>query len=203
MTRLATYATLERLGPVISTGEAAAALRMSVSSASRLLASLAQEGHAVRLRSGLWSVGIRAPDPFMLAPEVTRPHPSYVSFESALAYYGMIDQLPREVSIASLDRARRIATSVGMFAIHHLPPALFGGWQETARGRVAGPEKALFDIAYVGAAHRGRARHVPELELLAGFEVRALDEWADRIESSRIRTLTQRAIEQALSRAAP
>jgi predicted transcriptional regulator of viral defense system len=203
VTRLAAYATLERLGPVVATGEAAAALRISASSASRLLAGLAQEGHAVRLRSGLWSVGLVAPDPFLLAPELTRPHPSYVSFESALAYHGMIDQLPREVTIASLDRARRIATSVGTFAIHHLPPALFGGWEETARGRVAGPEKALFDIAYVGAAHRGRARHVPELELPAGFEVRALDEWAGRTESSRIRTLTKRAIEQALSRAAP
>jgi hypothetical protein len=203
VTRLATYATLERLGPVVATGEAAAALRMSVSSASRLLSGLAQEGHAVRLRTGLWSVGLEAPDPFMLAPELTRPHPSYVSFESALAYHGMIDQLPREVSIASLDRARRIETSVGMFAIHHLPPALFSGWQETPRGRGAGPEKALFDIAYVGAAHRGRARHVPELELPTGFEVRALDEWAGRIESSRIRTVTLRAIEQALSRAAP
>ena len=203
MTRLATYATLERLGPVVATGEAAAALRMSVSSASRLLSGLAQEGHAVRLRSGLWSVGLEAPDPFMLAPELTRPHPSYVSFESALAYHGMIDQLPRDVTIASLDRARRIATSVGTFAIHHLPPALFGGWQETLRGCVAEPEKALFDIAYVGAAHRGRARHVPELELPTGFEVRALDEWAGRIESSRIRTVTLRAIEQALSRAAP
>ena len=201
MTRLVTYATLERLGPVISTGEAAAALRMSVSSASRLLAGLAQEGHAVRLRSGLWSIGLEAPDPFMLAPELTRPHPSYVSFESALNFHGMIDQLPRDVTVASLDRARRIATSVGTLAIHHLPPALFGGWQETPRGRVAGPEKALFDIAYVGAAHRGRARHVPELELPAGFEVRALDEWAGRIESARIRTLTQRAIEQTLSRA--
>jgi len=31
VTRLATYATLERLGPVVATGEAAAALRMSVS----------------------------------------------------------------------------------------------------------------------------------------------------------------------------
>ena len=202
MTRLATYATLERLGPVISTGEAAAAVRMSVSSASRLVSGLAQEGHAVRLRSGLWSVGLEAPDPFMLAPELTRPHPSYVSFDSALAYHGMIDQLPREVTIASLDRARRIMSSVGMFAIHHLPPALFGGWQETPRGHVAAPEKALFDIAYVGAAHRGRARQVPELELPAGFEVRALEEWTGRIESSRIRTLTLRAIEQTLSRAA-
>jgi hypothetical protein len=201
VTRLATYATLERLGPVISTGEAAAALRMSVSSASRLLAGLAQEGHAVRLRSGLWSLGLAAPDPFLLAPELTRPHPSYVSFESALAYHGMIDQLPREVSVASLDRARRITTSVGTFAIHHLPAALFGGWQDTARGRIAGPEKAIFEIAYASVAHNGRARRVPELELPEGFEVAVIDTWTARIESPRLRTLTRRAIRQALTRA--
>jgi predicted transcriptional regulator of viral defense system len=201
VTRLATYATLERLGPVISTGEAAAALRMSASSASRLLAGLAQEGHAVRLRSGLWSLGLAAPDPFLLAPELTRPHPSYVSFESALAYHGMIDQLPREVSVASLDRARRITTSVGTFAIHHLPAALFGGWQDTARGRIAGPEKAIFDIAYASVAHNGRARRVPELELPEGFEVAVIDTWTARIESPRLRTLTRRAIRQALTRA--
>jgi predicted transcriptional regulator of viral defense system len=201
MTRLATYATLERLGPVLATAEAAAALRMSVSSTSRMLRGLEKEGRARQVRSGLWSVGLDAPDPFMLGSELTRPHPAYVSFESALGYHGMIDQLPREVSIASLDRARRIATSVGTFAIHHLPPGLFGGWQETPRGRVAGPEKAIFDIAYASAAHRGRARQVPELELPAGFEVRVIEEWAARIGSPRVRTLARRAIEHTMSRA--
>ncbi|MFH1474443.1 MAG: hypothetical protein ABIG85_01140, partial [Chloroflexota bacterium] len=59
-------------------------------------------------------------------------------------HHGMIDQLPREVSVASLDRARRITTTLGTFAIHHLPPELFGGWAETPRGPVATPEKAIF-----------------------------------------------------------
>jgi len=201
MTRLVTYATLERLGPVLSTGEAAAALRMSVSSTSRMLRGLEQAGRARQVRSGLWSVGLDAPDPFTIASELTRPHPAYVSFESALSYHGMIDQLPKEVSIASLDRARRIATSVGTFAIHHLPPELFGGWQETPRGRVAGPGKAIFDISYASVAHRGRGRQLPELDLPEGFDVRVVEEWAARIESPRTRTLTRRAIEHAMSRA--
>jgi len=141
MTRLQTYTTLERLGPVIRTGEAAAALRTSVSSTSRMLRSLEENGLARRVRSGVWSVGPDSPDPFMIAPELTRPHLAYVSFDSALNYHGMIDQIPREVSVASLDRARRITTNIGTFAIHHLPPELFGGWQETRRGSVAGPRK--------------------------------------------------------------
>lgn len=201
MTRLVTYTRLERLGAVLTTGEAAAALRMSVSSTSRMLRSLEKEGRARQVRSGVWSVGPDAADPFMIAPELTRPHPAYVSFDSALNHHGMIDQIPREVSVASLDRARRIATTIGTFAIHHLPPELFGGWQETPRGRVARPEKAIFDISYTGAAHRGMTRRIPELELPAGFDVNVLETWAARIESPRVRTLTRRAIEYAISRA--
>ena len=201
MTRLQAYTTLERLGPVVRTSEAAAALRTSVSSTSRMLRSLEENGLARRVRSGVWSVGPDSPDPFMIAPELTRPHPAYVSFDSALNYHGMIDQIPREVSVASLDRARRITTNIGTFAIHHLPPELFGGWQETRRGCVARPEKAIFDICYASAAHRGRTRRIPELELPAGFDIGVIEAWAMRIESPRVRTLTRRAIEYAMSRA--
>jgi predicted transcriptional regulator of viral defense system len=203
MTSLATYTTLKRLGPVITTGEAAAALRTSVSSTSRMLRSLEENGLARRMRSGLWSVGPDSPDPFVIAPELTRPHLAYISFESALNFHAMIDQIPRETSVASLDRARRIATSLGIFAIHHLPPALFGGWQETRRGHVAGPEKTIFDLCYVSAAHRGRTRRIPELDLPAGFDVHLIEEWVMCIESPRVRTLTRRAIEYAMSRAVP
>jgi len=200
VTRLATYTTLERLGPILATREAAAALRMSVSSTSRMLRRLEQEGRARQVRSGVWSVGPDDPDPFVIVSELTRPHLAYVSFDSALNHHGMIDQVPREVSIASLDRARRIATSVGTFSIHHLPPELFGGWQETRRGRIAAPEKAIFDISYVSAAHHGGTRHIPELDLPAGFDVQVIETWATRIESPRVRTLTRRAIEYAMSR---
>jgi len=200
VTRLATYTTLERLGPILATREAAAALRMSVSSTSRMLRRLEQEGRARQVRSGVWSVGPDDPDPFVIVSELTRPHLAYVSFDSGLNHHGMIDQVPREVSIASLDRARRIATSVGTFSIHHLPPELFGGWQETRRGRIAAPEKAIFDISYVSAAHHGGTRHIPELDLPAGFDVQVIETWATRIESPRVRTLTRRAIEYAMSR---
>jgi len=201
VTRLQTYTTLERLGPVVRTSEAAAALRTSVSSTSRMLRSLEENGLARRVRSGVWSVGPHSPDPFMIAPELTRPHPAYISYDSALNYHGMIDQIPREVSVASLDRARRITTKIGTFAIHHLPPELFGGWQETRRGCVARPEKAIFDICYSSAAHRGRTRRIPELELPTGFDVGVVEAWATRIESPRVRTLTRKAIEYAMSRA--
>jgi len=71
-----------------------------------------------------------------------------------------------------------------------------------ARRREArAPQKALFDLAYVSAVHRGRPRHVPELDLPAAINRRELARWLARIESARLRTLTERGIRAALERA--
>jgi predicted transcriptional regulator of viral defense system len=201
MSLLSTYTTLDRLGPVVSTAEAAAALRRTTSSASRLLRGLEGAGSAHHVRAGLWVIGPNQPDPFTIAGELTRPHPAYVSFLSALNHHGMIDQIPREISVASLGRAQVIRTSLGTFSVHHLPPGLFGAWQETERGSVATPEKALFDLAYVSAVHSGRPRKVPELELPADFDRKAIDWWIERIESGRLATMTRLGIDQMLARA--
>jgi predicted transcriptional regulator of viral defense system len=198
---LLSFAVLDRLGPSITTGEAAAALHVSVSQASRFLRSLEENGLARRVRYGLWIVGSDPVDPRALIEEITRPYPAYVSFTSALSAHGMIDQVPREISVASLDSAKRVTTELGTYAVHHLPPELFGGWVERAGVKLARPEKALFDLAYVSAAHAGRPRRIPELELPADFDRAEVDRWLTHIESPRLRTLTSRGLRYALNRA--
>jgi hypothetical protein len=75
----------------------------------------------------------------------------------------MIEQIPRQISVASLDRAQRITTSVGTYSVHHLAPELFGGYRGSEKtGYLATPEKALFDTVYVRAAAGSRA-FFPEL----------------------------------------
>jgi len=184
-----------------STGEAAAALNVSVSQASRLLRTLEAQALARHVRYGLWIIGSDSVDPRTLVEEITRPYPAYVSFTSALNSHGMIDQVPREISVASLDVAKRVKTQLGTYAIHHLPPVLFGGWEEHDGVKLAKPEKALFDLAYVSAVHGGRPRRIPEMDLPADFDRAELDRWLSRIESPRVRTLTSRGLRYALSRA--
>lgn len=198
---ISSFAALSRLGPTVTTGEAAAALNISVSQASRLMRTLEAQDLARHVRYGLWIVGPDPVDPRTLIEEITRPYPAYVSFTSALNAHGMIDQIPREISVASLDSAKRVKTELGTFAVHHLPPALFGGWIERDGVKLARPEKALFDLAYVSAVHGGRPRRVPELELPADFDRDELDRWLSRIESPRVRTLTSRGLRYALTRA--
>ena len=188
VTAAASYSRLRALhSPVITTGEAAAALRVSTSAASRSLRTLAEQGLAQRIRYGLWNLEPEPIDPRRLASEITRPYPSYVSFESALSAHGMIDQLPRDISLASLDRAKRVKTSFATYVVRHLPPGLFGGYEERNAIPLATPEKALFDYFYVAYASAHPRRRLPELELPDGFSWAGVRMWLNRIRSTNLR----------------
>ena len=199
MSAAAMYAALRSVSaPVLTTAEAAAALRTSASSASRGLRTLERQGLVRRLRHGLWILTDRPLDPRAIVTELTRPFPAYVSFQSALAARGAIDQIPREISVASLAKPRRVETRLATFVIHRLPPALFGGFEESDGVAVATVEKALFDYFYVAAASgRTRAR-LPELDLPASFSRNKLESWLTRIRTVRLRTRVRAAIERAL-----
>ncbi|MDP9253073.1 MAG: hypothetical protein M3O80_08705 [Chloroflexota bacterium] len=199
MSAAATYATLRRLSvPILTTAEAAAALHTSGSSASRGLRTLEARGLVRRVRHGLWIVGDQPLDPRSIVTELTRPLPAYVSFQSALAARGAIDQIPREISVASLAKPRRIETRLAAYVIHRLPPALFGGFEESNGVPLATVEKALFDYYYVAAASgRTRAR-LPELDLAATFSRKELDRWVARIRSARLRTRVRESLERSL-----
>jgi predicted transcriptional regulator of viral defense system len=196
----ATYARLRSLGSsIITTAEATAALRISGSAASRALRTLEEHGLVRRLRYGLWSLDTAPIDPRRLAPEVTRPYPAYVSFESALSAHGMIDQLPRDVTLASLDRAKTVKTTLATFAVHHLPPELFGGFETRGGIPLATPEKALFDYYYVTHAHTRHRRRLPEVELPNGFSRRELRRWTNRIRSRRLRTQVAASLDRVVA----
>jgi len=146
VTLASSYADLRRLGqPVVETKEAATRLGLSVSRTSHVLRSLDEAGLVRRVRHGLWAIDTDI-HPFSIAPYLTAPYPAYVSFWTALAHHGMIEQIPRQVFVASLDRSKRIRTNYGVYSIHHLVAELFDGYTGTHQsGVIATPDKALFD----------------------------------------------------------
>jgi predicted transcriptional regulator of viral defense system len=196
------YADLLKLGrPVIETGEAAARLSFSVSHASHLLRSLEHAGLVRRLQRGLWALQPN-PEPFSIPPYLTAPFPAYVSLWSALARHGMIEQIPRQVSVASTAQTRRVLTTLGIYEIHHLAPELFDGYTGSQQtGYVATPEKALFDTVYLRAPSGGHV-YLPELTLPEDFDAdNQLKEWIGRIARPRLQTLVARGLTAALAQA--
>lgn len=201
MSGATTYARLRRLGSPITTGEAAAALRTSTSAASRALRGLARSGLVRKVAHGLWDVA-EAPRPAeQLALEIVRPYPAYVSFASALAAHGAIDQIPREIALASLGRPRRVRTAVGTVAVHRIPPELFGGFEDRGGVPVARAEKAIVDHYYVAHASGRGGRRLPELDLPVGFSEPEVRRWIARIRSPRLRTLVGRSVTRSLRHA--
>jgi predicted transcriptional regulator of viral defense system len=196
------YARLRSLGlPVIDTRQAAARLGLTLSGASYLLRSLQKAGLVRRLRPGLWALGEDL-EPFALAPYLTAPYPAYVSLWSALARHGMIEQIPRQVFVASTHRRQRIETTSGAYSIHHLAPELFDGYSGSVEtGYLASPEKALFDTIYLRAPRGGHV-FLPELSLPKRFDTEELDALTGRIARPRLRTIVADGIKDALSKAA-
>ena len=78
--------------PVLRTADVMAYLDLNEAHASKMLARLADSGHIIRIKRGLW-VFPEELEPMTLAEYLTVPFPSYVSLQSALYYHGMISQV--------------------------------------------------------------------------------------------------------------
>ncbi|MGI8461657.1 MAG: type IV toxin-antitoxin system AbiEi family antitoxin domain-containing protein [Solirubrobacterales bacterium] len=195
------YSDLRRLGqPVVTTRDAAARWHKDQQVAGRRLRAMEGSGLVRRLRRGVWALDSDV-EPFVVAPYLTAPFPAYVSFWSALAEHGMIEQIPRHISVASTARTQRITTPIADYQIHHLTPELLTGFEGSAStGYVATPEKALFDAVYIRAAAGSKA-YFPELSLPAGFDEAVLKDLTNRVKSKRLRTLVSRQLRTTVRQA--
>ncbi len=194
------YARLLALGvATVETADVAAALQLSTAAATKLLARLGKAKLITRLRSGLWLLARNVSNPYGLAEALTAPLPSYVSLQTALYLHGMIDQVPGVFYLVSLARTQRIRTSIGVYSVHHIAPELFDGFETRADGaKLATPEKAIFDVAYLSGGRSRLFAHLPELELPSRFRTSKLRRWIARITAPRKRSMVESRIDAML-----
>ncbi len=85
--------------------------------------------------------------------------PSYVSFETALAWYGLIPESVYQVTSASTRKTARFSTEVAGFSYRTLKPSLFWGYvlqEDAGEGfKIARPEKAILDFLYLHPSWSG------------------------------------------------
>ncbi|MCB0204738.1 MAG: hypothetical protein KDH89_07960 [Anaerolineae bacterium] len=122
-----------------------------------------------QLRRGLYALAPPfqkiKPHPFVVANHLVQG--SYVSCQSALAYYGMIpEHAPVVVSVTNA-RPGRWDTPLGSFLFRHIKKDLLNGYRLVQLGGrqrafVASPEKALLDLLYLqpGADDSGYLREL-------------------------------------------
>ena len=112
---------------------------------SRMLAG----GELLPLRRGLY-LRDRAVDPISLASAIYGP--SYISYESALAWHGLIPEKVGVIISATLKRPADFENPVGYFRYHHVPVRVFSVGIE----RVDDPTKALCDSVARDASIRSQ-----------------------------------------------
>ena len=181
--------------PVVTTDDAALVLRAERSAATHTLKRLATAGLLKRIRHGLWATDPNL-DPLLLPEYLTAPFPSYVSFQSALFFHGMVSQIPSVIYVASLAQTRTVRTSLGTYSIHRLAPSFFGGYDtvKSSGVRLATPEKALLDTLYLAPARSRLFAHLPEVELPKHFDRDQIGYWVRRIPAG----LRRKSVEQRL-----
>lgn len=117
------------------------------------ISALVKEGFLIRIKRGLYCLSPeecgRELDLQVIAN--TLHAPSYLSFESALAFYGLIPERVTEVMSACMKRGKRFQTSLGIFSYRSLPDDWFSiGVRSLPSGDgsmlIASPEKALGDL---------------------------------------------------------
>lgn len=111
------------------------------------IARMIEAGQLISLRRGLY-VSRRDLDPLCLAGSIYGP--SYISFESALSWHGMIPEGVTEVLSATIRRAASFENTFGRFSFQPIPKAVYpvGVTRVTESDLpflMASPTKALID----------------------------------------------------------
>jgi predicted transcriptional regulator of viral defense system len=122
----------------------------------RQLSRWRQTGKICQLRRGLYSLAPPFkkvnPHPFVVANRMLPA--SYVSLQSALAYYGMIPEYVPVTTSVTTKRPTHWETPIGIFSFRHIQVDFFDGDRlenigEGQQAFIANPEKALLDLIYL------------------------------------------------------
>jgi hypothetical protein len=120
-----------------------------------LLSRLVKKGELIRLKNGFFVIKEKienAPVPYEQIANLLYG-PSYVSFEWALSYYGMIPEGVYVVTSAAATYSKCFTTPLGTFdyiSLNHSRYAIGIDQRENSAGRflIAKPEKALADLVH-------------------------------------------------------
>lgn len=122
----------------------------------RQLSRWRQAGKIYQLRRGLYCLAPPFqkvnPHPFLVSNRMLSA--SYVSLQSALAYYGMIPEHVPVTTSVTTSRPAHWETPLGVFDFRHIQIDFFDGNRlvdlgEKQRAFIATPEKALLDLVYL------------------------------------------------------
>ena len=140
---------------------------------------LRKEGILERIAKGVYCLKDSRPADFEISNFLCRP--SYISLESAMAYYGILIQLPLTITSVTPKRAKKIHAGNIEFAYSHLDRRYYFDYIKEQSFIIATPEKALIDTIFF--AGYGRTVIHPEEWVLNNINRKRLKKLSEKIES--------------------
>ena len=167
----------------------------------KVLRRLAQEKHIIHLSRGLWAIDLQV-NPLLIPDYLVAPMFCYISLQTALYHHGMIDQIPRVITVVSFARSRKIQTPLATVSVHHMIPEFFFDYELDSKTQVkmATPEKALVDIFYLKPAKSLWFKSLPEVEIPNSFNTKKAFEMVKKIPAKGRRTLVEEELRSLLAK---
>jgi len=191
-----------------------ALLEKSVSNVNDKISNLVKNGELTRLKKGFYtfSKAYLTKPIDLISVANTLYTPSYVSFDYALSYYGMIPERVSEITSATSKNEKLFETPVGRFSYKKVPLKAYSlgiDWlyDENEGGKfIATPEKALCDkIRYdrgIGTLTQGAMvdylKYDLRLEIAKPLDAGLIEEIATAYRSRNLKTLSQVALKGKL-----
>lgn len=185
---------------VFTTYELSAVSGKSSSAVIQGLSFLQRQGVVFKVYRGIWAQTSDRPlSPYTIIPYLFSRHRAYVSFISALHLYGIIEQIPQEISLASTTHTRIIHTKAGTFSVHRIAPSFFHGflwYKKEGDFLIAEPEKALADCLYLSGYKKRQFSHFPELHFPQSFSFKKVRMWIKKIPNPKLGSYAREKLKQ-------
>jgi len=125
-----------------------------------------EKGAFVKIRRGLYMLADYPASHYLIANRLYQP--SYISFDTALSFYGIIPEIVYAVTSATTETTREFKADNVRFVYHKIKKEAYTGYKSMKyldnTILIAEPEKALADYLYFVALGR-RGLHYERLDL--------------------------------------
>jgi predicted transcriptional regulator of viral defense system len=138
-----------------------------------------KEGILRRIVKGIYCLKDKKTPDFELANFLYSP--SYISLETALAYYGILIQVPQSIISVTPRRTKKIIANNKEFVYLHLDQRYYFDYIKEQNCVIASPEKAIIDTIFF--ASYGRTAINPDEWVLDNIDKKRLKKLAGRIKS--------------------
>ena len=115
----------------------------------KLLQRFFKKSYVYRLDKGKYILKDKVISEFTLANLINSN--SYISFESALSYYGILPQFTYSITSATTSKSRSLKVQNQLYEYVSVNPNLFWGFNKDRDFLIATPEKALLDTLYISS----------------------------------------------------